>query len=169
MNSSIVHYSLFYFSSQGCRQTVQVEWIFREPLTRNMQLAEWRLSCRWESPLYFQIGEPFGTRSVLLNTHIYKEKPVQLSRYSDRLQDGRQRGRSSSRGRVKNFLFCMSSRPALGPTQPPIQWVPGVFSPGIKRLGHEADHSPSAGAEFKRRWIYTSTSPYVFMQQYLIS
>jgi len=25
------------------------------------------------------------------------------------------------------------SRPALGPTQPPVQWVPRVLSPGIKR------------------------------------
>jgi hypothetical protein len=30
----------------------------------------------------------------------------------------------------------------LGPTQPPIQWVPRVLSPGVKRLGREADHSP---------------------------
>jgi hypothetical protein len=35
----------------------------------------------------------------------------------------------------------MSSRPALGPTQPPIQWVPGFLSPGVKRTGREADHS----------------------------
>jgi hypothetical protein len=25
------------------------------------------------------------------------------------------------------------SKPALGPTQPPVQWVPGVLSPGLKR------------------------------------
>jgi hypothetical protein len=31
------------------------------------------------------------------------------------------------------FLLVPASRPALGPTQPPIQWVPGVLSPGVKR------------------------------------
>jgi len=25
------------------------------------------------------------------------------------------------------------SRPALGPTQPPVQWLPGVLSPGLMR------------------------------------
>jgi hypothetical protein len=65
----------------------------------------------------------------------------------------------SSTGRVKNFLLCTSSRPALGYIQPPIQWTPRAFSPGVKRPGCEADHSPSASAEVKKMWIYTSTPP----------
>jgi hypothetical protein len=55
-----------------------------------------------------------------------------------------------SPGRGKNFLFSRSSRPALGPTQPPIQRVLGTLSPGVKRLGCEADHSPPASAEVKK-------------------
>jgi len=38
-----------------------------------------------------------------------------------------------------------ASRPALGPTQPPVQWVPGL-SRGKVRLGHAADHSPPSSA-----------------------
>jgi hypothetical protein len=55
--------------------------------------------------------------------------------------------------RVKNYLFSTSSRPALGYTQPPIQWVPRVFSPGVKQPGREIDHSPPASAEVNKIWI----------------
>jgi hypothetical protein len=61
------------------------------------------------------------------------------------------------------FLFSMLSRSALGSTQPPIQWVPGVLSLGVKRQGCEADHSPPASAEVKKMWNHTSTTPYAFM------
>jgi hypothetical protein len=79
----------------------------------------------------------------------------------DRIRDSvvgiADRGQSSSPGRVKNFLFFKSSRVALGPTQPPIQWAPGALSPGVKRPGPEADQSPPTSAEVKKMWLYIST------------
>jgi hypothetical protein len=50
------------------------------------------------------------------------------------------------------FLFTTASRPAPGPTQPPIQWVAGALSLGVKRSGREADHSPPPSAEVKG-WV----------------
>jgi hypothetical protein len=63
------------------------------------------------------------------------------------------RDRSSSPGRVKNFLFSKSSRPALRSTQLPIQWVPWDISSRVKRPGREVDHSPPTSAEVKKMWI----------------
>jgi hypothetical protein len=48
---------------------------------------------------------------------------------------------------------------ALEPTQPPIQWVPGALSLGVKWPEREVDHSPPSSAEVKERWSYTSTPP----------
>jgi hypothetical protein len=41
------------------------------------------------------------------------------------------------------------SRPALGPTQVLIQWVPEALSLGVKSQGREADHSPPTNADVK--------------------
>ena len=47
----------------------------------------------------------------------------------------------------RNFLHL--SRKALGPTQPPVQWVLGL--PGCKkRPGREADPSPPSSAVVKK-------------------
>jgi hypothetical protein len=48
-----------------------------------------------------------------------------------------------------NFFFTTASKMALGPTQPPIPWVLGALSLGVKWPGREADHSPPSSAEVK--------------------
>jgi hypothetical protein len=54
-------------------------------------------------------------------------------RYNDRLQAV---WRSSTPGRGKRvFAYSTASRPALKPTQLPMEEISGAFSPGIKRTG----------------------------------
>ena len=42
------------------------------------------------------------------------------------------------------------SRQALGPTQPPIKWVPGLFR-GVRRQDHGVDDPPPSSAEVKEK------------------
>jgi hypothetical protein len=43
--------------------------------------------------------------------------------------------------RKEVFLYSTVFRPALRPSQPPIQWVLGALSQGVKQLEGESDHS----------------------------
>ena len=67
---------------------------------------------------------------VIIIIFIYNNKilcgPRQLSRYSDSLWA------EMSRDRIP--MPARFSRPVLGPSQPPIQWVPGPF-PRVKAVG----------------------------------
>jgi hypothetical protein len=56
----------------------------------------------------------------------------------------------------KDFFFATMSKPYLGSTRPPVQWVPAP--PRVKQTEYEADNSPS-GVEFKNAWIFTSIHP----------
>jgi hypothetical protein len=60
------------------------------------------------------------------------------------------------------FIISRRSWTALGPTQPPIQWVPGVLSLGVKRSEREANHSPPSSAEVKdwvELYLHSSNRP----------
>jgi hypothetical protein len=108
-------------------------------------------------------GVPSVSVTRMSLTRLLYLLPGYRSRYSDWVRAGRPRGRSSSPGRGKIFLFFTPSRPVPGPTQPPIQCIPRALSSGVKRPGSEADHSPQTIAEVNNTWIYTSTPPYAFM------
>jgi hypothetical protein len=57
-------------------------------------------------------------------------------------------------GRGREFLlFATMFRLALGLTQPPIQWVKGVISTGIKWLGHKTDHSYPSSDKVKNAGV----------------
>ena len=45
---------------------------------------------------------------------------------------------------VKVFSFQRQSRLSLAPIQPPVQWVPWLFCPGVKRPGCGFGHLPSS-------------------------
>ena len=60
------------------------------------------------------------------------------------------------------LLVRKTSRPALEPAYPRIQWVLGDLSPGLKRLVREANHSPPSSVEMKNTCNYTLPIPYAF-------
>jgi hypothetical protein len=68
-----------------------------------------------------------------------------LKRYRNGLDN---RGFETRQG-LRISLFTTASRPALGPTGPPIQWAPGALSLGLKLPRRETDHSPPCSAEVK--------------------
>jgi hypothetical protein len=76
-------------------------------------------------------------------TFIYSQ--LQLSRYSDGLD-----GPGFDSRECKICLFSTASRPILGLTQLPIEWLPGALSLWVKRQGRESDHSPPSSAEVKK-------------------
>jgi hypothetical protein len=69
---------------------------------------------------------------------------------------------------ARHFFFTTASRPALGPTQPHVQWVPEALSLEVKRPGRGADYSPKSSAEIKNAWSYTSTPQYTSMAWCLV-
>lgn len=50
---------------------------------------------------------------------------------------------------ARYFPYSIASISALGPIQPPIQWVPVTISLKFKRPGHQTDNSPLSSAVVK--------------------
>jgi hypothetical protein len=66
------------------------------------------------------------------------------------------------------FRVPVGSKVLTSPYRPCRIWVPHglvteALSAEVKWRRSEADHSPTTGAEVKKKWIYTSTPPYAYM------
>jgi hypothetical protein len=78
---------------------------------------------------------------------------LQMGQYSDWVTGlTTKRLEFDSRQRLYICVFCITSRPDLGPTQPPTYWVPTAVLHGAKRPGRE--HSPSLIAKKKMAELY---------------
>jgi hypothetical protein len=53
--------------------------------------------------------------------------------------------------RYEQNLSPRSRKRLWGALKTPIQWIPGAITPGIKRLEHEAEHSPPTSVEVKKK------------------
>jgi hypothetical protein len=64
------------------------------------------------------------------------------------------------RQRQRILLLASASRPPLGPTQPPVQWVPRALSPGVKRdQGVMLTTHPHLVPRLRMSRSYTSSHP----------
>jgi hypothetical protein len=71
-----------------------------------------------------------------------------------------------SAGTITGFFpFATASRPALGLTQPPNQWVQRSLTPGKKLPGREADH---LSRRLRKSHVIHPLTKYVFMAWCLV-
>jgi Predicted nucleic acid-binding protein, contains PIN domain len=52
----------------------------------------------------------------------------------------------------------------MGPIEPPIKWIIGALSHGVKWPSCEADHSLLSVYVVEYEWSYTATPSYAFME-----
>jgi hypothetical protein len=71
--------------------------------------------------------------------------------------------------RGKRFFSSHRIQIDFWPTQPPIQWVLGAFSSGVKWLGYKDGHSPPSNVEVKNGGAILPLPPYIFMVWCLIN
>jgi hypothetical protein len=97
------------------------------------------LNLCWSLNVTDQISHPHKTSKYFVLYILIR------SWYSDGLPAGRPGFNSRQ---YKIFLFT-ASRPIPGPTQPPIQYVPGAMSLEVNQPGCEANRSPPSTAKVK--------------------
>jgi hypothetical protein len=110
----------------------------------------------------YQVGLTFYS---FVNVLLWYQKITGVLANNIWLRAGLQGDRGSIPGRDERiFPLASVSRPALGPTQPPVQWVPGVLSPGLKHgQGVTLTTHPHLVPRSRMIRSYISSPPSAFM------
>jgi hypothetical protein len=111
---------------------VEVDRRFRAPL-KSRSISTWLYSATSQKTLNFILTamRTWNLTEILLGSR--KRVAGYLSQYSVWLRTGRPGFDPQQEQRI--FLLTSVSRPALRPTQPPVQWVQEVLPPGQSAAG----------------------------------
>jgi hypothetical protein len=72
----------------------------------------------------------------------------------NRLTDFGLKDSGSAQAGASILTFSAMSRPIQRPTQPPMQWIPRMLSPSLRRPELEAGHSPTYNAEIMNVQVF---------------
>jgi hypothetical protein len=107
---------------------------------------------------------PCASVTYMYDTSIQRSRGSSVSIMSDYRLDDRMIG-VQSLVEAKDFSLASVSRPALRPTQPPIQWVPGVLSRRVqRRRGLTMNTHPHIMPGSRMSRSYTSSPPRASME-----
>jgi hypothetical protein len=129
--------------SHSCKHASLTQQCFHAfTLARRHDCPQLRMPYRTRAPTNYGKHASFQLRKLAFthaSTHAYLHLCLQALMLSSTLVRNYECLHADLRARILNphqgqiFLLVPASRPAMGPTQPPIKWVPGVLSPGVKR------------------------------------
>jgi hypothetical protein len=70
--------------------------------------------------------------------------------------------------RRKIFSFSRKFQTVFGATLQPVQWLPSVPYPEVKRPKREVKHLPPFSYQVKNEWIYSYTSTFSPQSKYAV-
>jgi hypothetical protein len=140
--------------------TSQKTWIFSNTTMRISYLACFPLVCWWsrrsQSKSFNIVRNWDPPKMTTRHVYCFPRNRGDVGNIEASVQAGKSRNHGLTPG---SGLFSKASRLALAPTQPPIQWVLGIFSLVVNGQEHEGDNVPLASPKVQSEWSNNATPP----------
>jgi hypothetical protein len=145
---------------------------FSNALTRTLQSVNQRKNIQCNPLNFFNVAKnsiPQFLVSIILFTpsisewgimRLSNDKIIKMPSSQHTVHDGRVTSVYYTLHMCPNYFHSWECLDRLSSFQSNGYWS---FSPGVKRTGREADHSPPTSAEVNKTRVYTSTPPYTVM------